>query len=148
MASRVHDLGVVHRHGPGDGPAPVVTDQHRGLGAALVDEIADVGGELVGVVGRDLFRPRRQVVAAHVGCHDAESRRRERLDLPPPAVPELGEAVQQDDQRPVTRLDVMQPLVADLGVALPNAAGQVRRPGNRAGAFGGGGRRGHEGLFL
>ena len=32
----------------------------------------------------------------------AESRRRERLDLLPPAVPELGEAVQQDDQRSVT----------------------------------------------
>src|SRR5438270_10945925 len=57
-------------------------------------------------------------MAAAVGCHDAEARRRERLDLPPPAVPELGEAVQQDDQRPLTGLDVVQLHVADLGVAL------------------------------
>jgi hypothetical protein len=33
--------------------------------------------------------------------------------------------VQQDDQRPVTGLDVMQPLVADLGVAFPDAADPV-----------------------
>ena len=118
----VHDLGVVHRGGPGDGSAPVVTHQQRGLGTAFVDEIADVGGQLVGVVGRDAVRPRRQVVAAHVGRDDAESRRRERLDLQPPAVPELGEAVQQNDQRPLAGLDVMQSDIADLGVTLTNAA--------------------------
>jgi hypothetical protein len=54
----VHDLGVVHRGGPGDGSAPVVTGQQRGLGAALVDQIADVGGQLAGVVGRDAVRLR------------------------------------------------------------------------------------------
>ena len=53
----VHDLGVVHRGGPGDGSAPVVADQQRGLGTAFVDEIADVGGQLVGVVGLDAVRP-------------------------------------------------------------------------------------------
>jgi hypothetical protein len=95
-----------------------VTGQQRGLGAAFVDEIADVGGELAGVVGRDAARLGGQVVAARVGGDDAESGRRERLDLQPPAVPELGEAVQQDDQRPVTGLDVMQPHIADIGVAL------------------------------
>jgi hypothetical protein len=50
-------LGVVHGGGPGDASAPVVTDQQRGLGAAFVDEIVDVGGELVGVVGLDAARP-------------------------------------------------------------------------------------------
>src|SRR5262245_39560277 len=29
----IHDLGVVHRSGPGDGSAPVVADQQRGRGA-------------------------------------------------------------------------------------------------------------------
>ena len=46
----VHDLGVDHRGGPGDGSAPVVTDQERGLGAAFVDEVADVAGERAAVV--------------------------------------------------------------------------------------------------
>src|SRR5215510_4500281 len=57
-----------------------------------------------------------------------ESRRRQRFDLQPPAVPELGEAVQQNDQRPVTGLDVMQPHVADLGIALTNSAEPVSLP--------------------
>ena len=54
----VDDLGVVHRGGPGGGSAPVVTHQQRGLGTAFVDEIADVGGQLVGVIGRDAIRLR------------------------------------------------------------------------------------------
>jgi hypothetical protein len=43
----VDHLGVVHRGRPGDGSAPVVTDQHRGLGTEFSDETADVGGEQV-----------------------------------------------------------------------------------------------------
>ena len=121
----VHDLGMVHRGVPGDGSAPVVADHQRGLGTALSDETADVVGQLVGGVGRDAGRPRRQVVAAHVGCDDAKSRRRERCDLLPPAKPELREAVQQNDQRPIAGLDVMQPrVVVELGVALTKFAGQ------------------------
>jgi hypothetical protein len=96
--------------------------QQRRLGPAFVDETTDVGGQFVGVVGLDAVRLRGQVVAAHVGGDDPESRRRERLDLQSPAVPELGEAVQQDDQRPIAGLDVMQPLVADLGVAITEFA--------------------------
>src|SRR6185437_6973871 len=74
------------------------------------------------------IRPRGQVVAAHVGRDDAEARRRERLDLPPPAVPELGEAVQQDDQRPLAGLDVVQLHVAGLGVAFTKPAEPVSLP--------------------
>ena len=54
-----------------------------------------------------------------------ESRRCKRLYLQPPAVPELGDAVQQDDQRALASLHVMQSLVADLGVALAKLAGRV-----------------------
>src|SRR4029077_15516844 len=108
--------------------APVVAGQHRGLGAAFVDETADVVSQFAGVILGGAVRLRRQVVASRVGRDAAEPRRRERLDLAPPAVPELGEAVQQDDQRSVTCLDVMQPLVADLGVAFPHAADPVSLP--------------------
>ena len=52
------DLGVVHRGGPGDGSAPVVADQQRGLGAAFSDETADVGGKRLGGVGGEAGRPR------------------------------------------------------------------------------------------
>ena len=54
----VHHLGEVHRGGPGDGSAPVVTDQQRGLGPAFVDQAADVGGQLTGVVRGDAVRLR------------------------------------------------------------------------------------------
>lgn len=114
----VDDLWVVHRRGPGGGSAPVVTDQQRGLGAALADEIAHVGGQLVGGVCRAVVGLRRQVVAAQVGRDHAETGRRERRDLQPPSVPELREAMQQDDQRPVAGLHVVERRVADLGVAL------------------------------
>jgi hypothetical protein len=74
-----------------------VTDQQRRVGTAFFDETADVGGQRAAVVGRDAVRLRGQVVAAQVGCDDAEPRRRQRVELQPPAVPELGEAVQQHD---------------------------------------------------
>ena len=137
----VHDLGVVHRRSPGGGSAPVVADQPRGLGAAFADQIAHVGGQLAGGVSRDAVGLRRQVVAAQVGRDHPETGRRERRDLQPPAVPELREAVQQDDQRSVAGLDVMEPhLVADLGVALTkfgsvvehHADGRARISGRRA----------------
>ncbi len=83
-----------------------------------------------GIVSRDAVRLRRQVIAARVRCDDPESSRRERLDLPAPPVPELGETVQQDDQRPLAGLDVVQSLVADLGVPLVKlgACGHHRHP--------------------
>src|SRR3954449_13385444 len=46
----VDHLGVVHRGGPGDASAPVVTDQQRGLGTELSDEAADVVGEQIDAV--------------------------------------------------------------------------------------------------
>jgi hypothetical protein len=90
---------------------------------------SDVGGQLAGVVGLDAVRLGWQVVAARVGCDDAESRRCERLDLPPPAVPELREAVPQNDQRPIACLDVMQSLLADLGVSFTVGWSSSRRRG-------------------
>ena len=103
-----------------------MADQQRGLDAAFADEIAHVGGQLAGGVSGGAVGLRRQVVAAQVGRDHAETGCRQRRDLQPPAVPELREAVQQDDQGPVASLDVMEPhLVAELGVALPKFGGVV-----------------------
>jgi hypothetical protein len=104
-----------------------VADHHRGLGTELADEAADVLGQLVSGVVDVAIRPRRQVVAAQVGRDDAEARLDERRDLLPPAVPELREAVEQDDERAVAGLDVVQRRVAHVGVALAEARGGVDR---------------------
>src|SRR5438034_6603889 len=90
----VDHLGVVHRGGPGDGSAPVVTDQERGLGTEFSDESADVVGEQVYGVGLEALWLRREVVATRVGRHHPKTRRRKRRNLQPPTEPELREAVQ------------------------------------------------------
>src|SRR6185437_6183 len=77
----VDHLGVVHRHGPGDASAPVVTDQERGLGTELSDEAADVVGEQVDAVVLEVLWLRGQVVATRVGGDDPKTGRRERRDL-------------------------------------------------------------------
>ena len=122
----VDHLGVVHRDRPGDASAPVVTDQQRRLRTEFSDQAADVGGEQVDAVGLEALWLRRQVVATRVGGDHPKTRRHERLDLQPPTEPELREAVQQNDQRPVTGLDVMQPHIADFGVTLPKLDPDVR----------------------
>ena len=122
----VDDLGMVHRERPGGGSAPVVADHQRGLGTALLDETADVIGQVGGAVGVDAVRLGRQVVPPQVGRDDPEARCRERRDLQSPAVPELREAVQQNDQRTCTGLDVMQVHIADFRVTLPKLDTDVR----------------------
>ena len=77
----VDHLGVIHRRGPGDAPAPVVTDQPRRLGTAFSDEAADIGGEQVDGVGLVALRLRGQVVATRVGGEDPKTGRYQRLDL-------------------------------------------------------------------
>src|SRR5438034_2486713 len=68
-----------------------------------------------------------------VGGDHPKTRSSERLDLSPPTEPELREAVQQNDQRPLTGLDVMQALIADLGIAVAKFDPDVRE---RAGGHG------------
>src|SRR6185295_11057473 len=99
-------------------------------GTEFSDEAADVGGEQVDGVSLEALWLRREVVATRVGRDDSKARRRERCDLQPPAEPELREAVQQKDQRPIAGLDVMQPYVADLGVAVPKFGRVVLRSGH------------------
>ena len=77
----VDDLGVVHRHGPGDTSAPVMTDQQRGLGTELSDEAADVVGKQINPVPLEALWLRGQVVATGVGGDDPKTRRCERRDL-------------------------------------------------------------------
>jgi hypothetical protein len=116
----IDDLGVGHRERPGGGSAPVVTDDQRAFRTPLPDQTADVGGQFARAVGGDALRLGRQVVPPQVGRDNAEARGRKRRDLPPPAIPELREAVEQNEQRTVAGLNVMQPYVPGLSVAFPN----------------------------
>lgn len=103
---RVHDhepldsLAVQVRRRPGDHAAPVVPDDHRALAAERRDQRLDVAGERAEVV-----RPARAgaAVAAQVGRDGAVAGRRERRQLVAPRPAELGEAVQEQDERPVLR---------------------------------------------
>ena len=65
---------------------------------------------VVDVVGRDALRLVAEVVAPLVGDEDVKAGGGEGLDLPAPAVPELGEAMEQDEERSAlgTRLDDVQ----------------------------------------
>src|SRR3954453_3103193 len=92
----LHHVGMVHRDRPRDAPAPIVADEECRIGAELADEAADVVGEQVDAVGLEPLWLRRQVVATGVGRYYAKPSRRERLDLPAPAEPELREPVQQN----------------------------------------------------
>ena len=123
----VDDFRMIHRGGPGDASAPVVTDQVRGLGTERADETANVGGEQIDAVSLESFRLRRQVVPTRVGGDHPKARRRERLDLQPPTEPELGEPVQQDEQRTIAGLDVVQGLIAHVGEALADLDRTVRQ---------------------
>src|SRR5678815_6125496 len=76
----VDHLGVVHRDGPGDASAPVVTDQQGRPGTEFADEAPDVVGEQVDAVLLEALWLRRQVDATRVGGNDPKTRRSERLD--------------------------------------------------------------------
>ena len=72
-----------------------------------------------GVIGAPALWLVREVVAAHVGRDHVVAGLGQRPDLVTPGVPELGEAVQQDHQRPGAGLDVVQSdAAADIRIAV------------------------------
>ena len=112
-------LGVVGGQRPGDQAAQAVADHDRVRLAQRPDQPGRVGG------GRDQVVAAGRLVAAAVAAQvhrdRAEARLGQRGQLMAPGPPELGEAVQQQHQRPV----------AGLGDVEPGAVGADRpvRPG-------------------
>jgi hypothetical protein len=77
-----------------------VPDEHRSLAAERGDEPGDVVDERADVVRAPaLGLP----VAAQVGCDRAVAGLAECGELMPPGAPQLGEAVQAEDERAVVR---------------------------------------------
>ena len=98
---------------PGDRAAPVVADEVRPFVPEVPDEVRDVSREELHPVAADALRLLREVVAAEVGGDDAEAGRGERGDLVPPREPVLREAVQEEDEGPLARLDPVEAQAAD-----------------------------------
>ena len=92
-----HALGVQHRHRPDHEAAPVVPREDRALDAEHVEQAGEVARQVVDVVGADRLGPIAAAVAALVGRDHAEARADERVELMPPRVRELREAVAQHD---------------------------------------------------
>jgi hypothetical protein len=84
---------------PGDGCAPVVTDDHGRALAQRVDQADDVTDEVVNRVVVDAFRLVGLPVAPLVGRHHVVAGVGEGGDLVAPGVPRLRPAVQQQHER-------------------------------------------------
>ena len=133
---RGDQAGVQCGDRPPDHAAPAVADDPRRRFAERADQAGDVAGERPQVVAaRGLVRV---AVAAQVHGDGAEARVRERGQLAPPGPPELGEAVQQHDER-CTRVAALREVQAD---AVRGDVAVLPRPGepDRRGV---GGRAGH-----
>lgn len=117
-----HKQTLIHRGGPGNGAAPVVTDEQRGVGAALVDEAADVPRQLVNLVRVDAVSPRREVCSR--AC------RVRRLGIRPPRATESATAsrTRTPESRAAERSGARQPTTLRVR-QLGTAAGASSRPG-------------------
>ena len=127
-------LGVREGEPPGDDGAPVVAhDRRRARAPAASSRPDHVGRQRLDAVGGDALRLVARVVAALVGHDHAEAGLGQGADLLAPAVPELGEAVQQDDRRPARRpgLDDVQADSVRLDEPLDRAGGKARELGTR-----------------
>ncbi len=117
----IDHLGMARREFPRDHPAPVVTDD---VGPVVhpLDQVPDIPHEFADPVAREARGFLRSVVAPEVGRDDTESGVGERGDLLAPGVPELGEAVETEDERAVAGLHVVQSdAVCDRLVVVPRS---------------------------
>ena len=91
------------RHSPRHRRAPVVPDDVESLPPQDVGQAEDVARKNLEPVRVRPFGLAAQVVAALVRRDHAETLRRERREILAPAEPELGETVQEHDERTVVR---------------------------------------------
>ena len=115
----VQGLRVRHGVAPGHGPAPVVRDQHEFLVPQVFSQLTDVLDQDARLVLLHLGRAVGQVETAQVGRH-REMVAAELLELLFPAIPKLGKTVQEQDQRPLPGMGVVQTHAVDAGVVVVN----------------------------
>ena len=113
--------GPKQRSVPGDRGSPIVTGNHRLLGAERIEQSHHVADEMEQSVLVDRLGPIRLAVAAHVRCNGAESGRRQRSELMAPGIPGFRKAVAQNHERPVALLGNVQLNAVRLDGALRDA---------------------------
>src|SRR5918995_1101614 len=111
-------LGVAHRRDPGGYGAPIVANHDSRLFSAGQYQALYIARQQLNAVCSHSERFVREVVAAHVRGHNPETGLDQRRDLVPPLVPELREAVQQQHEGARARLDVVQPHIAKISIAV------------------------------
>jgi hypothetical protein len=111
-----HGTGVQRRHGPAEQPTPVVADDDGVLLAECAHQRRHVGRQRREVVAAG--RLVAGAVAAQIGGDHVEAGVGQTGELRSPGPPELGETVQQEDQRSLTRLGGVQPHAVGGDVAM------------------------------
>ena len=84
---------------PGDGRAPVVTGDHRGICAERVQQTDHIAYQVQKRVLLDGLGAVGLAVAAHVWRDRAKASFPERLKLVPPGIPRLRESMTQEHER-------------------------------------------------
>jgi hypothetical protein len=92
------------RHLPGDDAAPVVSDHDRLLDAERVEQAGEIADQMVNRVCVHRLRSVGVAIAALVRRNGVKSGLRQRPQLMPPRVPELGEAVTEQYREALSRL--------------------------------------------
>lgn len=94
-----HPVGMQLRRTPHHRGTPVVADQHRRLGADVVEQADQVAGQVDDVVVADAFRAGAASVTALIGCQHVVTGSGQRRDLATPGIAEPWEAVCQHHDR-------------------------------------------------
>ena len=113
---------------PGDRRPPVVARDHRRRLAEGVEEADDIADQMEQRVVLDRLRHRGLTVAALVGRDGVIAGLRQRDQLMAPRIPGLGEAVAEDDQRPLARLGHVHAQAVGLDESVGDLHGQSSRP--------------------
>ena len=120
---------------PGYRRAPVVADDDGLLDAEGVQNADRIGGQVAHGVASTALRRIRAAVSAHVGRDGVEAGGGQRGKLLSPGIPELGEAVQEQDERsaPCSAMWMLMPLAAispmsDVGHDLRRSGRERLRP--------------------
>ncbi|MCY1418466.1 hypothetical protein D9M71_340270 [compost metagenome] len=100
-------------------------DDDRGLFAQSRHQTHHVADGLTHVIGFDGIRSVRLAKAALIGNDNSIAGFDQRHDLAPPHVPEVGKAVQQNDQRALALIDVMQADAIEFGKAVIECSGVI-----------------------
>jgi len=95
--------GMLPGQPPTNQSAPIVPNYGECLLAEAIGEPYDIGRKVVEIIVAGAFGLVAEIVASLIGRDDVESKLRERRDLVPPAIPELGESVEEEYQRSIRR---------------------------------------------